>query len=159
MEHGSRASIARTRRNPVDACIGDGHRCSLVFTFSCVLSWDSERSRSGRTRRRATMTFQTLYGGELFCMPDAFGDRHALRAWGTCNTNTEQYSIGQPKTVPQVATLTACARTQTVNVHVHALGPGAIRHCRPSSFRSCLFRTLHAACGHRQRPDACTTNM
>ena len=51
------------------------------------------------------MTFQTLYGGELFCMPDAFGDRHALRAWGTCDTDTEQYSIGQPKTVPQVATL------------------------------------------------------
>ena len=50
------------------------------------------------------MTFQTLYGGELFCMPEAFGDRHALRAWGTCNTDTEQYSIGQPKTVPQVAT-------------------------------------------------------
>ena len=49
-----------------------------------------------------TMTFQTLYGGELFCMPDTFGERHALQAWGTCNTSTQQYSIGQPKTVPQV---------------------------------------------------------
>jgi hypothetical protein len=48
------------------------------------------------------MTFQTLYGGELFCMPDTFGERHALQAWGTCNTSTQQYSIGQPKTVPQV---------------------------------------------------------
>jgi hypothetical protein len=40
MEHGSRASIAKTRQIPFDACIssiGDGHRCSLVFTFSCVL--------------------------------------------------------------------------------------------------------------------------
>ena len=48
------------------------------------------------------MPFGTLFSGDLYCMPSSFGDRHALQAWGTCNSSTEQYSIGQPKSVPQV---------------------------------------------------------
>lgn len=48
------------------------------------------------------MTFSTLFGGELFCMPQVFGERHALQAWGTCNTSTDKYAIGRPKAMPQV---------------------------------------------------------
>jgi hypothetical protein len=50
---------------------------------------------------RSHMPFQGL--GELFCMPAIFGERHALRAWGSCNNETEKYSIGQPKALPQAS--------------------------------------------------------
>jgi hypothetical protein len=53
------------------------------------------------------MPFGALFSGDLYCMPSSFGDRHALQAWGTCNPATEQYSIGQPKAVPQVCALPA----------------------------------------------------
>ena len=86
------------------------------------------------------MTFQTLYGGELFCMPDAFGDRHALRAWGTCNTDTEQYSIGQPKTVPQVATLHR-VRADPDRERARSFSGSWGKHSRPSSFPKLLVPT------------------
>lgn len=41
--------------------------------------------------------------GQLYCMPAIFGERHALQAWGSCDNKTEQYSIGQPKPMPQAA--------------------------------------------------------
>eukprot|EP00288_Rhodomonas_lens_P012115 CAMPEP_0177749868 /NCGR_PEP_ID=MMETSP0484_2-20121128/32719_1 /TAXON_ID=354590 /ORGANISM="Rhodomonas lens, Strain RHODO" /LENGTH=85 /DNA_ID=CAMNT_0019264887 /DNA_START=125 /DNA_END=382 /DNA_ORIENTATION=- len=31
---------------------------------------------------------------QLFCMPEKFGERHALESWGSCDTKTLQYSIG-----------------------------------------------------------------
>ena len=71
------------------------------------------------------MTFQTLFGGELFCMPDNFGERHALRAWGTCNSTTEQYSIGQPK-VPQVRFRAVVAVVQ----RPHEVGDRAVIVCK-----------------------------
>jgi len=67
---------------------------SQLFSALNILGWESDN-----------MTFQTLSGGELFCMPAIFGDRHALQAWGTCNNKTEKYLIGQPKSLPQVTLL------------------------------------------------------
>eukprot|EP00293_Proteomonas_sulcata_P007155 CAMPEP_0184303988 /NCGR_PEP_ID=MMETSP1049-20130417/13623_1 /TAXON_ID=77928 /ORGANISM="Proteomonas sulcata, Strain CCMP704" /LENGTH=58 /DNA_ID=CAMNT_0026615703 /DNA_START=51 /DNA_END=223 /DNA_ORIENTATION=- len=40
---------------------------------------------------------------QLFCMPDNFGERHALLAWGTCDAKTLQYSIGNEKQVPKAS--------------------------------------------------------
>mmetsp|Transcript_20948 Transcript_20948/g.42565 ORF Transcript_20948/g.42565 Transcript_20948/m.42565 type:complete len:86 (+) Transcript_20948:272-529(+) len=40
---------------------------------------------------------------QLFCMPERFGERHALEAWGTCDDKTLEYSIG-PATTSQLPT-------------------------------------------------------